>query len=361
MYTDREKELIWLDSFNLGHKKNKILISYMADNSLFSILKESKSELEVLLSKKVIENMILSINSEYIDKCISLLDYYNVKAVTYLSDDYPERLKEIPSSPLVLYTKGDVKLLNYDKMLAIVGTRKPSRYGRDMAKWFAGESAKNKVVTVSGLAYGIDSEVAINTLSVGGKTIAVLAGGLDSIYPKTNTDLANKIVESGGLLVSEHAPRILPVPYAFPERNRIISGLSLGTLIIEAGENSGSLITANFAIDQNRDLYVVPGNLDSIQFKGSNDLIAKFPHAFVSSPQDLLKNFGIVPEESIKKEETKLVADEEKIVDVLSSGEIHFDDILDETKFDAKKLNSLLTSLEIRGIIKKLPNNYYSL
>lgn len=362
MYTSNEIALIWLDTFSLGHKKNAFVLSIFprTDEILTHFLIKRHQLLEIL-GETIYNNMSKSINESYITKCLMKLEKYDITAITRESKNFPGSLIEIANPPLVIYTKGDVSLLSYEKKISVVGTRKPSRYGRDMANWFSGILSQNDFVTISGLAFGIDSEVAKKTLECGGKHIAVLGGGLDSIYPAQNMGLAEKIVSNGGLLVSEYRPNVLPTTYSFPERNRIISGLSCATLIIEAGEKSGSLITATFAIEQNKELFVVPSNLNSYQGKGSNALINEIPHAYVTSPEDILKFFGMDKNSTKTASIVQLSMDEQLIYDALVEDDLCFDEILEKTNMDAKTLNSLLTRMEISGIIKKLSGNYFGI
>lgn len=362
MYTSNEIALIWLDTFSLGHKKNASLMSiFPRADEILKNFANKRSQLIEVLGETIFENMKKSINESYISKCLMKLEKYGVVAITRESEKFPGSLIEIANPPLVIYTKGDVSLLSRDRKIAIVGTRKPTRYGRDMANWFSEILSKNDFVTVSGLAFGVDSEVAKKTLDCGGRHIAVLGGGLDSIYPAQNVGLAERILENGGLLVSEYRPNVLPTTYSFPERNRIISGLSSATLIIEAGEKSGSLITATFAIEQNKDLFVVPSNLNSYQGRGSNALINEIPHAFVTSPEDILKFFGVEKSDVKVTSDVQLSIEEQVIFDVLAEDDLCFDEILEKTNLDAKTLNSLLTRMEISGIIKKLSGNYFGI
>jgi len=302
-----------------------------------------------------------AILSKIYEKSVLNIEKYKINCVFYYNSEYPESLKNIDSKPLVLYYKGDVKLLN-KKCIAIVGTRKPTNYGREVTKHFAEVLSKAGLVTVSGLAYGLDMEVAENTLKVKGKTIAVLGGGLDKIYPSQNTFLAEKIVENGGLLISLYPPKKSPTKYSFVERNAIISGLSLGTIIIEAGENSGTLNTAKHTIEQGKELFVVPANIFSEASIGSNKLIEELPETFTISPERVLKVLKIDCNINSKKDNKNNISDEMKvIVNLLYEGEKDFETLQEETKMNSKSLISLLTTMEINGLIKKLAGNFYSL
>ncbi len=197
---------------------------------------------------------------------------YNIQEINETDIDYPYLLSEIKDRPKKLYVLGNIEILKR-KSIAIVGCRDCSNYGKEIAGKIAYNLAKKNIIIVSGLARGIDTYAHIGTLNAKGKTIAVVAHGLDMIYPKENYNLAKMIVRSGGAIVSEQPIGAEPIPENFPKRNRIISGLSTGTIVVEAREKSGSLITANFALEQGRNLYAVPGSIFSINSIGTNNLI----------------------------------------------------------------------------------------
>lgn len=205
----------------------------------------------------------------------SILERYrkeNVHVITILDHGYPEILKNIYQPPWILYCKGDVSLLKEKWKLAIVGSRKPSSYGIEVTKWLVKELAEHNIIVVSGFAKGIDTIAHEGTIQSGGKTIGVLGGGFYHLYPKENTDLA-LFMENEHLLISEYPPYVPPKKIHFPERNRIISGLTLGTVVVEAKGKSGSLITANFALEQGREVFAIPGPITSEYSIGTNQLI----------------------------------------------------------------------------------------
>lgn len=357
--TDRELFLLYLNDKLVS---NKVMCFVYENFNKLSDLNFIETELKKVVQEKnylLIKNAIL--NKKY-ENAEQNLKKCGVKALFYGDLDYPNALKNIDDFPIILYYKGNLKLLN-EKSIAIVGTRKPTIYGRETTRYFASTLSKAGLVTVSGLAYGLDMEVAESSLKVKGKTIAVLGGGLDKIYPAQNTNLANQIVENDGLLLSLYPPFHEPTKYSFLERNRIISGLSLGTIIIEAGESSGTLNTANHAIEQGRELFVVPANINSVASKGSNKLIEDMPDTFTISPERVLKVLKIEPiiNNNDKEKNVELSADMKKIVELLYEGEKDFETLLIQTKLDSKTLISLLTIMEINGLIKKLAGNFYSL
>jgi len=287
---------------------------------------------------------------------IDALARAGVKPVSYYDGEYPPLLKEIGLSPLILYCMGDVSLLQ-TRCVGVVGTRDPSRYGLEVTEQFSGTLAKCDLTIVSGLARGIDSMAHRAALEAGGKTVAVLGCGIDKVYPADNASLYQRI-KSEGLLVSEYGPGVSANNFQFPERNRIISGLSDGVLVTEAGQKSGSLHTANNAVDQGRDLFVIPANLTSTRGFGSNMLIKKMPHCAVFSPDDVAERLGI---HGFKEPVSAMQLDfiEEKLVAGLVYAELNFEQLLELTGLGASELNATLTKLELFGIIKKLDNNYY--
>lgn len=290
-------------------------------------------------------------------KVLEDIQKYNITPITYLSSKYPAKLKNIPDPPLVIYAVGDVSLLS-KKSIAIVGTRKPTTYGKIVCEKFAKELSSAGLVTVSGLAYGIDTVVAESTLAVGGKTIAVLAGGLDKIYPSQNKLLAEKILSSGGLLLSEQRIGVSSLSYMFLNRNRIVSALCLGTLIIEAGKSSGTMTTARHTVEQGRELFVVPGNINSPQSEGTNALIDEMPDTFTISPDRILYKFKI-KKNSLPKSEKQLDLTESDIINALFSSEKTFDELCEITGLSASVLSSKLIKMEMFGLVKKGEGNTY--
>ncbi|MDD3947060.1 MAG: DNA-processing protein DprA [Clostridia bacterium] len=284
------------------------------------------------------------------------LDEAKIKIVSLFDDAYSAMLKEIGCPPLLLYCRGDIGLLTTD-CIGIVGSRSPSRYGLEVTRDFAGTLAKCGLTIVSGLARGIDSEAHRAALDTGGKTIAVLGCGIDKVYPADNAALYKRIEEEG-LIISEYGPGVAPNNFQFPERNRIISGLSKGVLVTEAGLKSGSLLTANDAISQNRDLFTVPSNVTSKRGLGSNLLIREYPHCIVFTPDDIAERLNI---HSRKEQVSAMQLDflEEKLVDALGFAELNFEELIELSGLGVSELNAMLTRLELFGIIKKLENNYY--
>lgn len=311
-------------------------------------------------------------DSGLLDKVIDELDGESakIKYVCLYQPEYPDNLRELDFPPFVLYYIGDLSLAK-GRNVAIVGSRSCTRYGREQTERFARELGQNGFAIVSGLSEGIDAVAHETALKNNCKTIAVVANGLKSIFPAINTNLAREIVKSGGLLLSEFYPDYVPKSFAFVQRNRIIAGLCEGTLVTEARKDSGALHTANFALDLNRNVFAIPGNCNSYASEGTNDLIKSFNTVCVTSPKEIVDtlNRDILYRQIINENQKpiaridKLVnlnEDESKVVELLNKDDAHFDEIAEFLSFSTKKLLVLLTTLEIRGLIKKLPGNYYA-
>lgn len=251
-------------------KKQKLLKEYKTPKNIYNIKQFNNL-------KDFDENMLKAIKKkeykEKIDKHIEYMIKNDIDIITIEDKMYPKSLKEVYDYPICLYAKGNIELLNKERMIAIIGCREYSEYGKKCAIYFSYNLARKNVIIVSGLARGIDSFSHYGTIKANGKTIAVLGNGLDIIYPKENKRLANEIIQKNGLIVSEYALESVPEKRNFPARNRIISGLSKGVIVIEAKKKSGTLLTVDFALEQGKDIYAVPGNINSLNSVGTNDLI----------------------------------------------------------------------------------------
>lgn len=291
------------------------------------------------------------------------LEKEKINIVTIADDNYPKLLKEIWNPPALLYFKGN--LLEKDAFtLGVVGTRKISSYGRQITPGLVRDLVTNGFTIVSGLALGIDSLAHQTTIETGGKTVAVLGSGIDnaSIYPSQNRYLASQIIEAGGAVISEYPMGTIAIPTNFPHRNRIISGLSLGTLVIEAAEESGALITARYALDQNREVFAVPGSIFSPTSVGPNNLI-KMGAKAVTSVNDILETLNLVQAADFAENKKIIPAspEEEKILNHLSLEPTHIDKIIAASGLDAAKVGAILTLMEMRGMIKNLGGMNYVL
>lgn len=286
---------------------------------------------------------------------------HNIKLLTYNDTAYPKLLKEIPAPPMVLYIRGELKPAD-ELAIAIVGTRKSTPYGKRAAEDIVLGLMRAKITIISGLALGIDSLVHHMTIRFGGRTIGVLGCGLDSIYPATNRALGEKIIDGNGAVISELPLGMPPLKHHFPHRNRIIAGLALGTVVIEAAADSGTLITAAHALEQNRQVFAVPGSIYSPVSAGTNNLI-KMGARPVLSALDILEDLNLFNAE-VQLEAREVIAEnaeEQKILDILSSEPLHFDQIAKMAQLSASLVAATLTIMEMKGKVRNLGGNQYVL
>lgn len=253
-----EKYWIWISRIKgIGTQTiKKLLKKYESLEKIWSLNKKQLMECAGVSEKNA--NKIL--DNDYrigIEKYIEYMRKNSIRLIKIYDEEYPKRLKQIYDAPMYLYVKGDISILN-ENSIAIVGSRLCSKYGAMTAQKFAKQLSNSNINIVSGLAKGIDTYAHIGCLNSGGKTIAVLGNGLDTIYPKENIKIADKILENGGVIISEYVIGTKPERLNFPARNRIISGISSGVLVVEAGEKSGSLITVDFALEQGKEIFVIP-------------------------------------------------------------------------------------------------------
>ena len=274
---------------------------------------------------------------------------------TIEDDIYPQCLKEISNPPLKLYYKGNLDLLKDERLIAVVGTRNPSSYGKLCCEYMVKKMTAANITIVSGFAKGIDSIAHKTSLLTGGKTIAVIASGLDIVYPASNLSLYREIEEKG-LILSEYEAGVKPFKFNFPQRNRIIAGLSKGTIVVESKDRGGSLITADLALEFNRDVYAVPGDVFSEYSKGCNNLIRDSKAKSLSNINELLDDYSWKIEE--KNINNKYTQNQLLILNSLSS-EKNLDNILMETKIEQTEILAELMTLEIMGAIKSIAGGRY--
>ena len=283
----KKKYWIWLSLIKeLGSKrKQKLLEIYKSPEQIYNLKEKELLKIHGI-GEKTVKNILDPSIRVYLENHIEYMNKYNIDIVSIQDYEYPKRLKEIYDPPISLYIKGDKNILNY-KSIGIVGCRKVSEYGKRASKYFSYNLANNGVNIVSGLAKGVDSYAHIGTIEAQyvesslqfkknnyiGRTIAVVGNGLDIVYPKENKKLEDTILKTSGCVISEYPLGTKPEKMNFPARNRIISGMSNGILVIEAKERSGTLITVDFALEQGRDVFVVPGNINSINSVGTNELL----------------------------------------------------------------------------------------
>jgi len=295
-----------------------------------------------------------------LDEEMKKLAHYGVKALSWRDTQYPARLKEIYDYPPLLYVRGS--LLPKDEWcLAIVGTRRATAYGRQVTEELVTDLARNNITIVSGLARGIDSVAHKAALEAGGRTIAVFGCGLDVVYPSENADLARRVMKQGAL-VSEYPLGTRPRPENFPRRNRIMSGLSLGVFVAEAGFKSGAMITARMALEQNREVFAVPGSILSPTSQGTNNLIQEGAK-LVSNCNDILEelNLTAVAHQMEIKEIIPASEAESQLLKQLNAEPSHIDDICRSTGLPAAEASSTLAMMELKGMVKQMGNMKYVL
>jgi DNA processing protein len=273
-----------------------------------------------------------------------------ISKITSRSSKYPDSLRNIELAPKQLYILGD---LGDEPKVAIVGSRTPTSYGKQVTYDFAYELARAGVTVVSGLANGIDTEAHRGAIDGGGKTIAVMAGGLDRIYPPSNRNLAVKILETGGAIVSEYPEKTDTLKFRFLERNRIISGLSLGTVVTEASIKSGSLVTADYAKKQDRIVMAVPGPITSLLSAGPNNLIRDVATAIVST-SDILAAVDLASMKLVSTQIAPASAIEAKVLEAMGAGHAKGQDLITATGMDAAHFAGVISLMEISGKVRNL-------
>ena len=283
-----------------------------------------------------------------------LLESSNATIITFGDDRYPERLADIPDAPVFLYAQGDLSILNRPSV-GLVGTRKMSGYGKRVAQEFTRALVQAQIMTVSGLARGIDSLVAEETIQGKGKTVAVLGQGLLTLSSESKI-LADRILDAGGVILSEFPLGMNADIFTFPLRNRIIAGLSLATVVLEAPESSGALITAKLAFDYGREVFAVPGQMFDLNFVGCHALVKKNQARLCTSPRDVLTELGVIVPE-LDPDRVQYVAqntEEEKLLTVLSTMPQPVDDLVARSGLPSGMVGATLTVLELNGAVRNL-------
>lgn len=296
-----------------------------------------------------------------IDAEFQMAERMGVRILTVFSPEYPEHLKEIHTPPIVLYIQG--RLEPRDNFgIGIVGTRKPTVYGSEATKRLSYQIAYAGLTVFSGLARGVDTLAHKAALAAKGRTIAVIGSGLAELYPAENRELAERIADGSGAIVSEFPLKTKPDRQTFPMRNRIVAGSSVGLLVVECGRNSGALITANQALEQGRSIYAVPGPIDRPQSFGCNRLIQQGAR-LVMSAEDILDEMNIMlpnpPEVTYPKPDTRLTMNEEAVYDAIGTEEAHIDEIAMKCGLPMPTVSSTLLRLEIKRLVKQMPGGFY--
>ncbi|WP_115269104.1 DNA-processing protein DprA [Fusobacterium necrogenes] len=307
------------------------------------------------LSNEDVEKIYLSLDVD-LDGELKKLKKMDISILFINDREYPEELRNIAKPPIFLYYRGDISLLS-KKRIAVVGTRRATSYGKIACEKIVRELVENGITTVSGLASGIDSICHKKTLEFGGKTIAIVGSGLDVIYPQENKKLWEEISKTG-LLISEYPVGTEPFAYNFPMRNRIIVGVSQGVVVVESKAKGGSLITAELALEEGREVFAIPGEIFSPASEGTNFLIKNASAKLVTSTDDILEEFGWNKIEESKKEKLKLTDYEKKIYNTLVR-EKNLDEIIEETSMKAGEVLSILMDLEVRKLITSVAGGKY--
>ncbi len=354
--------IIFLSQFEITNAKIGQILDGIGEIKSISAFKKSKLVKNGILTGEMFKKMEDMADESLVRAYYLNLQNRGINIVTKFEENYPERLFDLDDAPYILYYMGDINLANQPS-LAVVGSRKPTAYGRVVTERFVRDVAASGVVIISGLAFGIDAIAHKTCLEVGGKTIAVLGGGFDHIYPQEHHNLAMEIAEKG-LIISEFRPKKTATKYSFPQRNRIIAGLSDGVLITEAGLKSGTIHTKEFALEYGKNIYAVPGNIDNINSELTNEIIKTCQAECVTKSDDVLKDYHISYASADKKEQISMfdASDDERcMINLLKNGMKSIDDLTKECNLSINVFNTCLTTLEIRGIIKRMPGGYVAL
>ena len=369
-----DKLKYWLALKSIAGIGNVVLPALIDSfGTLEAIFSASAAELQTApgITKKAAAAVAGFKNWDNIKKSLELIENAGINIVTYQDELYPAKLLEIYDRPPFLYVKGSLK--KEDINISIVGSRLASTYGKYTTERISRELALRGVTIVSGLARGIDSAAHRGALAAQGRTIAVLGTGLDVIYPPENKKLFTAIGQNGAV-VSEFPLGTPPHAFNFPARNRIISGMSYGVVVVEAGEKSGSLITARLALEQGREVFAVPGSIDSAGSRGTNKLIKQgaklientddileeiLPQLEKTKIQDALSTSGT--ETHIAGKNENLNSIDRQIIDLLSNDRLHIDELITVTGLSPNEILSSLMVLELKGLIKQHPGKFFSL
>lgn len=356
---------------SIGPSRLRALVSHFGDAG--KVLRATAREIVRVegFSKKLAALIVHSMRSakledarRYAARQLSRLNALGGSILTFWDTKYPDCLRRIYDPPPYLYVRGDLR--PEDRLaLALVGTRNPSDYGTAMAERFSGEIAKLGITVVSGLARGIDTVVHRAALSGGGRTLAVIGSGLDIMYPQENKKLSERIAEQGAI-ISEYDMGAKPDAVNFPRRNRIISGLSLGTIVVETDVNGGAMITASTALDQNREVFAVPGNVTNKRVRGCHALIRDGRAKLVESVGDILEEFSTTlrplvtgASQGRPQKEPDLTLFEKSIFDVLADGPMHIDRIAERARVPTSDALVNLLNLEFKGLVRQLPGKMF--
>jgi DNA processing protein len=326
------------------------------------IFKGSRKDLAAAVGEHLGQS-IISFDIQRLENDLALAKKLGINIITCFDQDYPPALKEIPGAPIVLYILGSLTAQD-NLAIGIVGSRRASFYGLSSAEKFAVQLSAQGITIVSGMARGVDTYAHRGTLKAKGRTIAVMGSGFNHIYPAENADLAKEI-SSSGAVISEFPMETMPLPGNFPRRNRLISGLSLGVLITEAARNSGALITADFALEQGREVFVIPGRIDALGSMGANTLL-KQGAKMVTCCDDILEelNLAIVStkkiEPAMRKPEIACGKEESQLYACITQQPVAIDDLIQKTSLSSSQILNLILKLQFKKLIKALPGKQFA-
>lgn len=349
----------------LGPVKQKKLLG-LFNNSPENLFSSDRKFLTSLGLHSKTVNYILSPDWKDIENDLIWLDKPDHHLINIFDKRYPPLLKEVHDAPVLLFINGNPDII-CNNQLGIVGSRNPSRGGRSTAYKFSGQLSKYGITVTSGMALGIDYQAHLGALDINGKTIAILGNGPDIVYPARHQDLAERIIDNGAL-ISEFPTGVKPLAINFPRRNRIISGLSIGVLVIEAARQSGSLITANFAVEQGREIFAIPGSINNPLTKGCHFLI-KQGAKLVEDLQDIIDELSpfihstfpcIEPEKNNADPDWEMDKDYQQLLSFIAYEPVTIDDMIAHTGLTTAVVSSMLLILELRGLVTSGPGGFYS-
>lgn len=363
---EKKDAYLWLNSINGVTNKT---IDKIKDNNLNieELIYFSDKEIYNLknINLNIKENIVKYKSISYLDEIKEKNIKENINYICIEENDYPNNLKYVYDAPNILFYKGNINIINKNIGLAVVGSRKATKYGMSCATSISKGLSNIGINIISGLAFGIDSYAHMGCMEGCGKTIAVLGSSVNNVLPKKNIYLANKILENGGLIISDYNINSSVFPSNYVNRNRIISGISEGVIVVEAAKKSGALITAEFGLEQGKNIYAVPGNINSCMSKGCHQII-KEGAKLIDNIEDILNEYKIVnikSRENLKKYDNMNLSKESTVIidTIKKQGVLHIDEICDNTRMEIKSVNTILSELVLKDVLVEMNNKTYSL
>ncbi|HSQ90287.1 DNA-processing protein DprA [Romboutsia sp.] len=363
---EKRDAYLWLNSINGISNKTIDIIKNNIIN-IEELIKLSDREIHSLknINSNIKENIVKYKSLAYLDSIKEKLNKEKINYICIEEKGYPNNLKYIHDAPNILFYKGDISIVNKNIGLAVVGSRKATRYGINCATSISKNLSNLGINIISGLAIGIDSYAHIGCMEGYGKTIAVLGSCVHNILPKKNIYLANKILENGGLIISDYNINSKVFPSNYANRNRIISGISEGIIVVEAAKKSGALITVEFGLEQGKNIFAVPGNINSCMSEGCHKII-KEGAKLINNIEDILNEYKIINiecKENLKKYDNINLSQEsiQIIHTIKKQGVLHIDEICDNTRMEIKSVNTILSELVLKDVLVEMNNKTYSL